>query len=540
MSGLMFVEQARAPALAFFKNCIPLLCLLAPSVWMIANVPPLWRDADAYFQLTKDPLIATFWGHAPAYSYAARIPLFLGEQLTRWRGLPLPDHEPGTRALTDTGVWLLIIAQHLAMCASAFCFIRTVATSFSIRLGLTIFWASNALFYTFAHCVGSETLGLICMILVATTGLGLIRNRGQVWRLWYIFGIALCASILSRHVDLWLILLLPAAALLSWLTNRALTRFASDQRRRWWLRELSSKDLQHAVVAIAVGLVCLGFAQFLPLSLARKTPFHPHSRIGFTFLWRLHFLKDLSPESRAAVLEKVAARTHSIQTRKLILLLGQMYDEGADLNGPGVLMQRAISSLFPPDGNPKWEELDGLFNEMAYSFLLPPTPEHLRIARKEFAGALAMPVTDISVFLFVTTVYYFQHKEDLPALANLVTFRDSSIDQIMQIPNQRRYFQYWNRISYYKLLVLWGITFVIFVSVTGKKATERRIGAFAVMLAMIGLVMVASTCLLGEFIPRYALPMWELLLLSFSILIGRVGEILLRRWNATSMARRNE
>src|ERR1051325_11482928 len=497
---------------------------------MIANVPPLWRDADAYYQLTKDPLIATFWGHAPAYSYAARIPLFIGEQLTRFRGLRVPDHEAGARALTDIGVCLLIIAQHLAMCASGFCFIRSAAAFFFVRLCLAMLWASNALFYTFAHCVGSETLGLICIILVATAGLRLIQNRGQTWKLWYIFAIALVASILSRHVNLWLILLLPAAFLLFSLTNCTPTGSASGQRRKWWLRRVSSKELQSVLVAIAVGLVCLHFANSLPQTLARKTRLHPHSRVGFTFLWRLHFLKDLSPESRAALLEKVVARTHSTQTRQLILLLGQMYDEGADLDGPGVLMQRAMSLLFPSDGGRRWEELDGLFNEMAYAFLLPPTPEHLRVTGKEFAGALAMPVTNMSEFLFATTVYYFPHKEDLSALSNLVTFRNSSIDQIMQIPNQHPYFHYWKRFSYNKVLVLWAFSFGVFASITRKKPRERRMGAFAVTLTLIGLVMVASTCLLGEFIPRYALPMWELLLLSFYLLIARIGDVLLHKW----------
>ena len=138
-----------------------LLVLFAPSAWMIATVPPLWRDVDAYNQLVRRPLLATYWGHAPAYCYAAKIPLFLGEQWERWRGITSPKAEIGSTPLTDSGVGLLILAQHVALCGAAFYFIIAISEVFWIRLALALAWASNALFYTFAHCIGSETLSVI-------------------------------------------------------------------------------------------------------------------------------------------------------------------------------------------------------------------------------------------------------------------------------------------------------------------------------------------------------------------------------------------
>jgi hypothetical protein len=93
------------------KLGVLLLCLLAPSVWMMATIPPLWRDADAYVQLTQDPRVSKFWGHAPVYSYMAKIPLFLGEQWERLRGQPpVPRTIASQLPLTDSGIALLIVA----------------------------------------------------------------------------------------------------------------------------------------------------------------------------------------------------------------------------------------------------------------------------------------------------------------------------------------------------------------------------------------------------------------------------------------------
>src|SRR4051812_2763023 len=98
--------RARLDTVSFFKNCVLFLCLIAPSVWMIITVPPLWRDADAYVQLTENPVVVTFWGHAPAYSYVTKPLLFAGELWEQWHGsVPAKrateSSQPG---LTDTGI----------------------------------------------------------------------------------------------------------------------------------------------------------------------------------------------------------------------------------------------------------------------------------------------------------------------------------------------------------------------------------------------------------------------------------------------------
>ncbi len=225
-------------------------------------------------------------------------------------------------------------------------------------------------------------------------GVRLIRSRAEPrWVDWYLFAIGLWLCLLSRHVNLWLVLLLPTAFLLSWALHRGL--FVSGDRIMRCRLRLGTRHFRQAVIALAIGIACVAVASSLTQHLARKTKLHPHSRIGYTFLWRLQFLKTLPPPARAALLQKVAARTNSTEARQLVTLLGQMHQEGTD-PAAGPFTQRAIPLLFPLERQVPWEKLDVALNQMAFAFLLPPTPEHLHAASADFIGALRMPVTDIS------------------------------------------------------------------------------------------------------------------------------------------------
>jgi hypothetical protein len=524
----------------FLKNCLLLLCLFAPSAWMIATIPPLWRDADAYVQVTQNPLVATFWGHAPAYCYIAKVPLFAGEQFERLRGLAPADRgtEPSQPAVTDSGIWLLVILQHLGLGVAGFYFIKAISDLFWVRLVVALTWASNALFYTFAHCVGSETLGMILIVVLVVTALPLIQSCGEPgWRDWYLFAVVQVLCFLSRELNLGLIALLPAAFLFSWAQNRFAALRATLESSRLRLRQFARQDLRHAVIALAVGIACVAVGHSMTQGFARKTRFHPHSRIGFTFLWRLRFLGDLSPESRSALLRKVSARAPSNTVRDLIALLEQMHLERADRLDPPAFMQRAIK---PFGGTLHWEELDRALNRMAFAFLWPPSPELLDAARRDFVAALKLPSTVISEHLFAATSYYFQHKDEMPACANLVTYRgDANADKVGQLPFQHRYFHLWQGFNYLHALAIWFIALLVFVITARRKRMNPRgsavsraarddtaITAFGIALMAVGLLLFAASCLLHDYEPRFGLSMWQLLLLSLFLFVGRTVDLL--------------
>jgi hypothetical protein len=189
-------------------------------------------------------------------------------------------------------------------------------------------------------------------------------------------------------------------------------------------------------------------------------------------------------------------------------------------------MQRAIG-LF--GGSHHWEDLDRALNQMAFAFLLPPTPQHLHAARTDFIAALKMPPTVISSYLFATTAYYFEHKDQMPECAELATFRNTTAPQIRQLPSQHPYFQLWRSLSYNQVLLIWLIILLTFVVLAHrKKARISGIPAFGVALTSVGLLIFASTSLLHDYEPRFALTMWQLLLLSLFIFLGGTANLLAR------------
>lgn len=502
--------------------------LLAPTIWMLSAIPPLWRDVDAYVQLTRPPGFETILRYGPLYCFVARIPLYFGFAIDCLKaGAPLPKASFFVHpTLTDSGVLALLVSQHLALGLATFYFIAATTRIFWIRLMLVAVWAANPLFYTFAHCIGTETLSIILTLLIGATGLRIVRDCRKVPKKeWFLLGILLWLSILTRHINVALAGLLPLT--LFFLVGYRVTRMRLARRqllRRWhWI--LARQNLQKATFAVVTGILCILLANGASrvMCYAAQTPYH--SALGVTFLFRLKFLAGLSVQERNQLLENVSSSSDSPDVKNVISLLRRALPAEASNLDVGAFRKELETSLSLSQMPVSEDTVDAALNQTAWAFLYPPQQVFLRAVASDFDRSQEITIPDLVRFLFVTTTFYFSHSASMSEFASLITFRNKNAEQIFAIFKQHSYFHHPKNLTYRGLLVLCLITLTLFLGIAKiRKQEVAGSASYAATLTAVGLFMMIANCFLTVFQPRFTLPMWELTIVSVSILFGKMME----------------
>jgi len=520
---------------------------------MLSVIPPLWRDSDAYVQLTEPPGFQTIVHWGPLYSFGARIPLYVGYAIECLRaGKPFPTTAFFIHpTLNDTGVFLLLLSQHVALVCSSFYFIVLTTRLFWVRLGLAAVWASNPLFYTFAHCVGSETLSVILLVVLGAAGLRIVqRSRNVRWKEWLFFGVLLWLSILARHINAVLAAAMPLAFLLLWGYRLITIPLSRSQSLRRWRRLRMRQELKHAAVAVVVGIISIVVANVSVRSLCRlaQIPYYPP--LGITFATRLDFLARLSPEKRDQLLDEIARNSSLMEVEKAVPLLRESFSKEAENwdtmlpywiekhaekalplareafphQSPGdtVFLPRA-ASVFRGRG----QSLLVVLNHTAKAFLFPPRKEYLNAVVEDFRRSLGTTIENVVNNLFLTTTFYYFRTEQLPGYASLQTYRNRSANQIVAILKKHRYFHLWRSLDYAAFLCLWVVNLVLLAVLAQiRKKNIAVVVSYAVALTLVGLLMMLATCVLSGLQPRFTLPMWELTILSAAVLFAKTMECL--------------
>ncbi len=503
-----------------------LAILIAPSVWMLVRIPPLWKDIDAYAQVTAPAGIATILHYTPLYCFAARIPLFFGYAFDCWRsGAVFPALDFFQHPiLCDSGVFGLLLCQHAALCSASLWIILLASGSTLLRFSLALLWASNPLFYTFAHCVGSESGSLVLILLLSAAGLRLIpRETKYRKRDWALFGALLICSSLTRHVNLVLAALLPTAFLV-FIAARLTVGLTSKNFPR---RELTN-DIRRFALAVGVCLVCLALSALTLRLLSRAAEIPYQSRLGFTFMWRLRFLDPLSLETRNAVLDRVSRKTSDPDVQTVLAALREEFPSKGDWDILAFLDK--LRAAFHSDGSDQAEtDLGRILSRTARAFWFPPEPALLVAVKEDFRSSWSMRIPEVVRHLFNSTSFYFLHPETMPSCERLTTYRNRTALDVRADLRHNRFFRLWKSCSYRTLFFVW-LAMLLTVAFLRKREIALRapILSYAIALTVTGLLVMLANCFCTEFAPRYTMPMWTLLLVSATILGGQLGDLIPR------------
>ena len=91
-----------------------IIVLIIPSIYLICRYPPLWKDIDAFWQLAAKADAVNILQYPPVYCFLPRIPFNLASAI---EGHSFHHNLLSKQTPTDLGVYLLVVAQHLALVA---------------------------------------------------------------------------------------------------------------------------------------------------------------------------------------------------------------------------------------------------------------------------------------------------------------------------------------------------------------------------------------------------------------------------------------
>ena len=512
--------QNSAPSAAHsFRSLVlkflPAVVLATPSLWMLAALPPFWRDIDAYNQVTLPPGPLTILQFSPLYCFGARVPLYLGcayEALTTRGSFPALSFFQSP-ILTDSGVLLLVALQHLLLLTAQLFLLRSIGGTNLTKTVLAFLLALNAPFYTYTHCVGTEALSLSLTLFLIGNVLHIAGRCRVNWREWLWFGLSLTLCILARHINAVLAALLPTILLvqiLMWIARASLRR-----KRRRFPRRTIKRRLVLCGLSVAVAVLSLTVANRTVRYACRAAKIKDRSVVGLVFEWRLNFLAQLDSKERTDLLNRLVQRTPDPVVQRMIA------ETPAGIVAPGKWDPQACTNRFVEVVEQSGVQtdlgyyLDFYRNQLAGVFLRSFEPAFLRAIRADFLSAFETSLREVATFPIAATRYCFGRIEEMPQLRTLATFRGSAADAALSAQERFTYFRLID-VRLRNLLVAWaGLIAVAFVLKKGKSTLTC-----AAVLVGFGIVMLLLNCFFTELLPRFLLPSWALFVPAALLSVG--------------------
>ena len=287
----------------------PIIFLALPSVYFCLNFTPLWNGQDAITQLIVPAGEANILHFAPLYCFAGRIPFWFGncfDALVAGKNFP-PFDLWGAQRPSLTGVWLLILGQHVGLIGSLTFLVKSVVQGTFGRGLVTLFLVTCSGLYAEAHSGGTDSLSQVMILLLCGFGLRIITDEGLA--AWIGYSVALLLASVTRQIDIlfsgWLV-----ASLFIFTTIEL-------YRRRGRLFLVATSFL----VACAIPLFVAGTMRTVQSVLIKFTSQEYRSTLGRTLSDRVgKFLAELPAAERDRLASQLQQREKNHWAKRAIAL----------------------------------------------------------------------------------------------------------------------------------------------------------------------------------------------------------------------------
>jgi hypothetical protein len=495
-----------------FLPALLFIWLALPSVYLFCWVAPLWRDSDAFYQVATKFEFLTVLHWPPLYCFCARLPFLLATILDG--SLFHSGFSFNWPRVTDLGVYLLLVFQHLFLVGALLSICLTLAKSWPVRFLIGAVFVSCTPIYVFAHCVGSEAIMAPLLMLSATAGLKYLCSPSPRWLALLFCFIVL--SMLDRQANGVLAGLVPLAIL--FLLGLAVFRPSLSPS------SYSSRSRRSFLVSVVVGVAAILTANAVILAVCRFDKIPYRSRTGYAFVWRLDFIKDLPPERQSAIINKAETDLQDPALTAALEKLKEMSARG-EFNPDDICV--ALDKALGEEGyqgQQRHVSLDQKLNRFFTYFLGHDPVDLLHVVARDVGAGMTFTPSVLAKDPFLCTDWLVKHVSEsrfqpiqglktLPAYSERTKQYDASF-----------YFHLW---AFLPLFVIAGgvlLTAAVYI-LKAKSWRDLVLAVYAMACTAIGFVCAVVSFIVVALLPRLMLPTLVLLLFAVVVLLLRLDSV---------------